>query len=931
MRLEHWLCTVPLRLRSLFRRARIDRELDDELREHIERKTEEYVGMGFAPVEARRQALLDLGGVEQTKEKCRDARGVAWLESVWQDLRFGFRMLAKNPGFTALAIFALAVGTATNTAVFTAFNATELRPIQATDPGRIVAVYRSAVGDVNATAFNYPDYLYFREHNRSFEGLFAASGTDVSVSDLGGANSRNAPAGGITSWLGIRFFEQLGGTAELGRAAMVSENYFSTLGIPPFMGRSFADRESDPVAMLSYNFWTRRFQSDPSVVGKTLKLNGKPFTVIGITPKDFIGTYPNAPTVWLPISAFPLIEVGRDPLHNSNDECCGIYGRLKGDATKSHAQAELTVLADEVRRSYPSGSQSRPVTISVESSSPFGAHPSPEVITMLAALMSAVGLVLLIACANVAGLQLARSAARRKEISVRLALGASRGRLIQQLLTEASLLAVMAGGAGLLASWFAERFLETSVAAALPPEWGFLAINVNPDLRVFAYTLAVSLVAGILFGLAPALEASNPDLASASKEEGAYLAGSVKAGRARRLRHFFIAAQVAVCLVLLIAAGLLARGSARAVRLDPGFETKKILGVDFETPPGLGYDADKMAAIVQQMVQRFKSVPGVTDVAEGRVPLAGGLRSTKVLLDPSAKESNALAPVLYYSYVSPNYFEILSIPIIRGRGFTEDEARASVPVTVISEAAAKKLWPGQDPIGKRVELDARSQFHGFHQSFPSETFQVIGVSKDIRSAWLNEIDPGLFAIPLAPDQYAEVMIRAQNDPNGLLAAVGREAKDVDPNVVVYAETLDGLMTMNPGFVISRVATVFSTVVGLLGLVLAAVGIYGMVSYVVVLRTHEVGVRMALGAARRDVLALILGQSAKPVVIGLFVGLVGSVVVSRLLSSLLFGISSLDPVTFAGVSLFLMSVALTASYIPARRAARVDPMVALRYE
>ena len=926
------LSDVWIRVRALFRRRSVEAELDDELRFHLERQVEKYVQSGMSREEATRRARVEFGGVELAKEECRDARGLAWLESVWQDLRFGFRMLGKNRSFTALAIFALAVGTATNTAVFTAFNATALRPIQSADPSRIVAVYRSAVGDVNNTAFNYADYLYFREHNRSFEGLFAASGADVSVSDLGAASSRNAPAGGITSLLGIRFFEQLGGTAELGRAAMVSENYFSTLGIPPFMGRSFADHESDSVAMLSYNFWARRLQSDASVVGKTLKLNGKPFTVIGITPKDFIGTYPNAPSVWLPISAFPLIEVGRDPLHNSNDECCGIYGRLKGDATKGQAQAELTVLADEIRRSHASGSQkSRPVTISVESASPFGVHPSPEVITVLAALMSAVGLVLLIACANVAGLELARSAARRKEISLRLALGASRGRLIQQLLTEASLLAVMAGGAGLLASWFAERFLETSVAGALPPEWGFLAINVNPDLRVFAYTFAVSLVAGILFGLAPALEASNPDLASTSKEDGANFAGSVKPGRGRRLRHFFIAAQVAVCLVLLIAAGLLARGSARAVRLDPGFETKKILALDFEIPPGLGYDAGKMTGIVRRVVQRLKTVPGVTDVAEGRVPLGGGLRSTKVLRDLSEKESNLPAPVLYYSYVSPNYFETLSIPIVRGRTFTEDEARASAPVTVMSEAAARKMWPGQDPIGKRVMLDARSQFHGFQESFPSETFQVIGVSKDMRSAWLNEIDPGFFAIPLSPDQYAEVMIRAQNDPKGLMAAVGREAKEVDPNVVVYAETLDGLMTMNPGFVISRVAAVFSTVIGLLGLVLAAVGIYGMVSYVVVLRTHEVGVRMALGAARGDVLGLILRQSAKPMVIGLFAGLVGSVVVSRLLSWLLFGISSLDPVAFGSVSLFLMCVALAASYFPARRATRVDPMVALRYE
>jgi len=371
---------------------------------------------------------------------------------------------------------------------------------------------------------------------------------------------------------------------------------------------------------------------------------------------------------------------------------------------------------------------------------------------------------------------------------MRLALGASRGRLIQQLLTEASLLAVLAGGGGLLASWFAEWLLETSVAASLPPVWGFLAINVNPDIRVFAYTLTISLVTGILFGLAPALEASTLNLASVWKEEGASFAGKLCG---RRLRRFFIAAQVAICLVLLIAAGLLARGSARAVRLDPGFETKKILALDFEIPPGLGYDSAKMGATVHRMVERFKTVPGVKEVAEGRVPLGGGLRSTKVFLDPSARQSNAPAPEFYYSYVSPNYFETLTIPIVRGRAFTAEEARASAPVTVISEATAAKLWPGLDSIGKHVTLDASKQYHGSDEPFPGgESFQVIGVSRDMRSAWLNEIDPGFVALPLPPAHYGDVMVRAQNDPNGLMEAIGREAKTADPNVIVYAETMD---------------------------------------------------------------------------------------------------------------------------------------------
>jgi len=925
-----WLYKLPLRVRSLFRKNRVEQELTDELRFHLEKLIEEKVGQGMSLEEARYAARQELGGVEQIKEECRDMRRVNYIDNFTQDLRYGLRMLAKNPGFTALSVFALAVGIALNTAVFTAFNATALRPIQATDPGRIVAVYRSTLQDQNVEAFNYIDYLYYRDHNKVFTGLFAASEADVALSEAANAREPTRPTGGIAAAIGLRFFQQMAGTAELDRAAMVSENYFPTLGINPVKGRSFAATEPYPVVMLSYNFWARRFRSDPSLLGKTLKLNGKPFTVIGITPKDFIGTYPNAPAVWLPVSAYPLLEAGRDPLHNSNDECCGIFGRLKTGVTLQQAQADTTVLAEQLRRTYPSGSKNnRPVTISLEAASPFGLHPSREVVTMLAALMSAVGLVLLIACANVAGLQLARSAARRKEIGVRLALGASRGRLMQQLLTEASMLAVIAGGAGLLASWFAERFLVASVAAALPPVWGFLAINVNPDLRVFDYTLGVSLVTGILFGLTPALEASKLNLNSILKEEGVSFAGKL---RGLRLRHVFIGAQVAICLVLLIVAGLLARGSARAVSLNPGFETKRILGLDIEMPPGSGYDASKQRAIVHQLLQRFETAPGVKAVASGRVPLAGGLRTASALLDASARQSSTPAPEFYYSYVTPNYFDTLSIPIVRGRTFTDSEARAGAAVTVISEAVARKFWPGQDPIGKRITLDATRQYHGSDEPFPSgQSFQVIGVSKDIRSAWLNKVDPGLLAMPLPPTRYGDVMIRADNDPNGLINELAEDVKAVNPSVIVYAETLDGLITMNPGFVLSRVGAVFSTIIGLLGLLLASVGIYGMVSYAVVQRTHEVGVRMALGARRRDVLTLILRQSARPVAFGMSVGLVLSAALSRLFSSLLFGISSLDPVAFLGVSLLLMSVALVACYVPARRATKVDPMIALRYE
>ena len=855
------------------------------------------------------------------------------MSTLLQDLRYGVRMLVRNPGITAISVLALATGIAVNTAIFSVYNAAVLRPIQAADPDRVVNIYRSTLEDRFGQGFSYPDYAYYRDHNIVLSSLIAESETELTLSDAPSASSP-APMGRTLAGIaGIHFFQQMAGSAELVPAAMVSENYFATLGISPVMGRTFSTEEvrsADPVVMLSYNFWRRRCHSDPNLLGKILKLNGKPFTVIGITPEDFMGTYPNVPSVWLALSTLPVLEPKRDLLHDRNDDACRLFGRLKPGVTMGQAQAQLTVLADQLRRTYPPrSSKSKPAAITLTPGSPLLLRPTSEVMTIVGLVMGAVGLVLLIACANVAGLQLARAAAREKEIGVRLALGASRGRLIRQLLTEATLLASLAGGVGLLFAWWAVRFLVTAISDSLPAVWGTLALQVDPDFRVFGYTLVVSLLAGILFGLAPALEASKPSLTAVLKEEGAF-GGKL---RGSRLRDLLVAAQVGICLVLLVAAGLLARGSARALRLDPGFETKKVLGMGIEIPPGLGYDATKTGALVGQLMDRFSTVPGVKSVSQGRAPLWGGVRSASVSSNGPTGEPNAHAPTFHYSYVSPSYFETLSIPIITGRTFTDEEARTGAAVTIISEATARKLWPRQDPIGKRVALDATRQYHSSDEPFPAgQSFQVIGVTKDIRSFSLAEVDPAYFYLPMPRNHYYEsLLVRTASDPNALMAALGKEVKAVDPNIIVYADTLDGLLTNNFAFVISRIGAVLSSLIGLLGLLLASVGIYGMVSYAVVRRTREIGIRMTLGARAGDVLKQILRQSMKPVVVGMVLGIVASSAASRLLSSLLFGLSSLDPSAFGGVSLFLAGVALLASYVPARRATKVDPMVALRYE
>jgi len=921
------------RLRALFRRKSTEAELDEELRAHLEHQVEKYVQSGLAVEEARRRARLEFGGLDQVKEECRDARGVNLIDSLLQDLRYGWRMLVKNPGYTAASVMALAIGIAANTVIFTAYNAVELRPIQAIDPGRVANIYRRESGTPNGQSFSYPDYIYFRDHNTTFSSFIAATATDLSFGEKSGESGPARSSGKPSSLFGIRFFQQMAGGAELTLGAVVSENYFQALGISPALGRSFTPddaRRKYPIAMVSYDFWKRRFGSDPGLLGKTVKLNGKAFTVVGITPRDFMGTYPDILNVWLPVSSLPLLEPKNDIERDPDNACCQLFGRLKPGVTREQAQAELTVLAEQFRKTFPAGSHSKPVAVTVTPGSPFSFGDRNPARFIALILMGATSLVLLIACANVAGLQLARSAARQKEIGVRLALGAGRRRLVRQLLTEATLLAVLAGTLGLLFAWGTARFLLAMVSTALPPVWGTIALEVDPDIHIFSYTLIVCLAAGILFGLAPALEASKPNLTSVLKEEGA--AFGLKLAKSR-LRDVLIAAQMAISLVLLIAAGLLARGSFRAVKIDPGFQTKKVLGIDIEIPSGLGYDTSKQGLIVRELAERFSKVPGVGSVARGRVPLGGGVRTAAVSLASSGEKPGKTAPVLSYSYVSPNYFDLLGIPIVRGRTFTPEEARSGAPVTLVSEATARRLWPHQDPIGKLVTLDASEQFHASDEPFPSgQPLQVIGLTPNLSSNWLGKLDDGYFYLPMAPEQWYEtLLIRTEDNPNTLIPALSDQANSVDPNVVVFAETIEGLMTNNPPFVFSRIAAVVSVVIGLLGLVLASVGIYGMVSFVVVQRTHEVGVRMALGARARDVLILLLRQSMKPVAVGMLFGVTAAAATSRLLSALLFGLSSVDPLAFLGVSAVLASVALLASYVPARRATKVDPMVALRYE
>ena len=591
------------------RRERMMEDLDQDIRDYIERETQDNIGRGMPPEEAHHAALRKFGNVTRIKEEAREVWSFLWLEQFGQDVRFGLRMLAKNPGFTAASVLALAIGLAANTVIFTAYDAVELRPIQATDPERIVNIDQSGFGVRNGQLFSYPAYVYYRDHNTTFSSLIAATGTDLALDETSEVNGPARMGARPSSLFGIRFFQQLAGRSKLTLGAIVSENYFPTLGIHPALGRIFAPddaRSAYPTVMLSYNFWSRSLSSDAAIVGKTIKLNGKSFNVIGITPQDFMGTYSNIPNVWLPVSSLRWLEPGNNMLGERENDCCQVFGRLRPGVTREQAQTELTVLSEQLRKTYPVGSAHRnAVTIAVTPGSPFGTGERSSAKSIGLILMGATALVLLIACGNVAALQLARSAGRQKEFGVRLTLGAGRIRLLRQLLTEATMLAVMAGAVGLLFAWGAMRLLLTTISTALPDVWGSIALQIDPDLRVLAYTLLVCFASAVVFGLAPALQASTPNLTSVLKEEGTALGFRLTKSR---LREVLLAGQMAISLTLLVAAGLLAHASFQAMKIDPGFEAKKVLGIDVEIPTGLGYDATKRGLIVRELADRFGAV-----------------------------------------------------------------------------------------------------------------------------------------------------------------------------------------------------------------------------------------------------------------------------------------------------------------------------------
>jgi predicted permease len=854
-------------------------------------------------------------------------------ETVVHDLHYGARMLARNPGSTVVTIVALALGIGVNTAVFTSYKAMVARPLDARDPAKMVNLALTRHSGATEYTFSYPDYEAYRESLHSFSGLIAFRPDRVTLSNAGGMISQRTSAAGST----LGRLAVLGSgvsNAEFAHVFVVSENYFKILGVKALKGRTFdstsiPELAATPSVLISENYWQRRFAGDPTILGKTINLNGIAVTVVGITPRDFVGTGIGTPAFWLPISMEPLIHADDQWLHNRENQQYRLFGRLASGVSIGQAQAEMSPLADHLRTLHdPHSELAKPATVLVWPGSPF---PLPlkqygGLTLAILLIMAAAGMVLAVACANVGSLQLARGRSRENELRTRLSLGASRLRVIRQLLTESALVGLLAGGLALLFTWAFLKLSATLIANALPVEYGTLVFEVTPDFGIFAFVSAISLAAGMLSGLAPAMESSRSALPSASR-------GSTSSLRSRRLQDFLVAAQVALSLVLMIAGSMAIRSSMNALAIDTGYESKHVFSLDFQFPETSKYTAARKLVLVRELRTRLAALPGVAAITSARPPGDSRFRTAAT---PNGETSSVrnVQSILDYAYVQANYFETVGIPLILGRSFQLHGSQPEYSV-ILSESAAKQLWPGQNPIGRELRLGATDErFHNRSELYATgPAYQVVGLARDTRGAQFDGSDSKRVYLPLSEERLQDypILVRTRSDAAQVMRVVDPMISSIDPNMMASSVTLEELLHQSTPFIISSLAAGVASAVGLFGLLLALMGIYGTVSYIVVLRTREVGIRMAIGAQKRDVLTLILRESIRPVFAGLIAGILLAVGAAYLARGLLYGLNGVDAISFAGVSLLFLAIALLASYPPARLAMRVDPMVALRYE
>jgi putative ABC transport system permease protein len=890
-----WAYKLQLRFRSLFRKGALEGELDDELRFHLEKLIEQNVAAGMAPEAARHAAFRELGGMDQIKEECRDMRRVSHVEHFVQDVHYGFRQLRHNPGFATVTILTLALGIGANTTIFSLLSALLLTPLPGRDPGRLVTAYTSDYSGPAFGASSYPDYLDFRSGSGAFESL-AACGTKPFLLTSGSRSDRIL-------------------------VSLVSDNFFDTLGLGAAYGRTILRDEVEPgrgrVIVVGDALWRGRFGADPALVGRSVALNGKPFTVVGIGPPGFTGLVRGVRIdAFVPITMDPVLT--GDSLESRGSRGLFLIGRLRRGVAVDEARSELAVVAARLHAEHPEQwtdrrGAPRRVSVLPEDASRVLPMIRGPVSAFLGVLSAAVGLVLLIACSNIASLLLARGTARRREIAVRLALGARRSQLVRMLLTESLLLSLIAGALGV-----ALAMVAVSLILALHPPLPFsLALGLDVDRRVLLFALLVSLATGVAFGILPALRASR------TRPFAALKAGEGPARRrAISLRDALVVAQVAGSLVLLVGAALLLRSLARAQAIDPGFDPQQALVFSLDLA-AQGYDAERGAHLYSDLQDRLDAMPGVAAASfSTSLPLSLGTerRSFRAVgYEPGPGEDMEVAS----SFVGADYFETMRTALARGRGFTRRDAPGTPPVAVVNEAFVRRFWPGRSGLGEHLVIPWNGG---------DAEMEVIGVARDGKYGSLGEAPRPYVFYPhrqLYRSQMA-VVVRTSGDPRALVPEVRRQVAELDPSLAAYdVKTLEA--HLGTALYPARAAAGLLALTGALALFLAAIGMYGVLSYLVSLRTHEIGVRMALGARRQDVVRLVVARGLHLALAGLMIGLPAAIGAAHLLAFLLYGTSPRDPIIIASVMGLLLGVAVASAWAPARRAASVEPMVALRDE
>ncbi|HYT68211.1 MAG TPA: ABC transporter permease [Vicinamibacterales bacterium] len=823
-----------------------------------------------------------------------DERRPAMLSNLWSDVRYAARMFRRNPGFTVAAVAPIALGIGINTGIFSILNSLAFRRLPAPEAAELVSVHQQFRGITQRrvhgarSMFSMPEYRAYRDRSRTLAGLMAYS---------------------------VPWTVTLGGDApQEADAVFVTCNYFDVLQLRPAIGPGFTANCEDPNAapqiLLSHDLWTRAFAADRNIVGRTMTVNGHDAAVVGVAPEGFDGIDLMKAALFAPTSLIGAVRPGENYAEDPHTSWLTLVGRRKKDAGMGQVRAELAVIAGQIDQQQPG----RATTVNV---APATSLSLPEarrdIFSVAAVVLGAFGLVLFIACANVANLLLARAAGRTKEIAVRLSVGASRGRLIQQLLTESALIAFAGGAAGSLFAWWSFRGLLAALLSSLPGTIPPLRVDATPNLTVLWFALGLTATTALMFGMVPALQASKHDVQTILKQQGPG-AGRRTAGW---LRGALVGAQVAVCMVLLISAGLLLRALYAVHTVEPGFDYRHVAVVSFDAR-GRGSD-QRAVAFQHELLERLGALPGVEAIARaGKAPLSPGRRQTMCRL-PGQQQWQEID----VNPVSPGYFSLIGIPIVRGRTFTTTELLDSPVTAIVTEATARRFWPGQEPIGRALVMAVAEN--------KERSVEIVGVAKDAQVTGIADAESSYVYLPAGPtvEHGLQLLVQNRTDFAALAAGVRTVARELDPGVVVRVNRLEE--NLDFWRTVSRLIAALSGSLSLLALALASIGVYGVVSYVVSRRRREVGIRMALGASARDVQHLIIRQTLRPVAVGVLIGIAAAAAASRILQAVLFGVSPFDPVAFIGAPLFLLGIAVAATVLPTREALRVDPITTLRYE